>query len=500
MNIPILSILTFLPLAGVLFLAFIPKNDVRNTHLVALWISGINFCLACALWYHFDAFNPVYQFVENVVWIEGVDAHYRMGVDGISLFFVLLSALLTPLCVLYSWHIQKRPKEYMMAFLLLETFMIGSFLALDLLLFFIFFEGVLIPMFLIIGIWGGERRVYSTFKFFLFTLVGSIFMLLALAKLYTEVGSTDMMELSNNIVRPHIQYRLWLCFFLAFAVKIPMWPLHTWLPDAHVEAPTAGSVLLAGVLLKLGGYGMVRFMLPLLPDACLFFSPYVQTLSVVAILYASCIALVQTDMKKLIAYSSVAHMGFVTLGIFTQNVQGVTGAIVQMISHGLISAALFFCVGIVYERFHTREINYYGGLATLMPRYATFFMLFTLASIGLPGTSGFVGEFFVLLGTFKMNTYMASIAALGLILGAAYMLSLYRDVCFGKVSEHFHHLKEVIDLRKSERLILSVLAILIVLIGIYPCMITDVMNRSVRVTLDPPHENKKILQTMLTSR
>ena len=407
-DFPILSLVTFLPLVGALFILLIRGDEAvvaRNARMTALWTSSITFFLSLMLWTGFDRKSAAFQFVEKNPWIESFGINYHMGVDGISVLFVLLSTLLTPICILASWDaIKVRVREYMIAFLVLETLMVGMFCALDFVLFYIFFEGVLIPMFLIIGVWGGQRRVYAAFKFFLYTLTGSVLMLLAILAIYLQAGTTDVPTLLKYALPGDIQYWLWLAFFASFAVKVPMWPVHTWLPDAHVEAPTAGSVILAGVLLKMGAYGFLRFSVPMLPVATDFFTPMVFTLSIIAVIYTSLVALVQLDMKKLIAYSSVAHMGFVTLGIFTLNQQGVTGAIFQMLSHGIVSAALFLCVGVIYDRMHTREIARYGGLAERMPVYAFFFMVFMLASVGLPGTSGFVGEILILVGLFQVST------------------------------------------------------------------------------------------------
>jgi NADH-quinone oxidoreductase subunit M len=394
------------------------------------------------------------------------------------MMFVLLSTLLTPLCVLASWDAVKvRVKEYMIAFLVLETLMVGMFCALDLVVFYVFFEGVLIPMFLIIGIWGGGRRVYAAFKFFLYTLVGSVLMLLAILAMYYEAGTTDIPTLLTHGFPAGMQVWLWLAFFASFAVKVPMWPVHTWLPDAHVEAPTAGSVILAGVLLKMGGYGFLRFSLPMMPEASEFFAPLIFTLSVVAVIYTSLVALAQEDMKKLIAYSSVAHMGFVTIGIFVVNQQGIEGAIFQMLSHGIVSAALFLIVGVVYDRLHTRLIERYDGLVNRMPSYALIFMIFMLASVGLPGTSGFVGEFLVLVGAFQANTWVALLAASGMVLGAAYMLYLYRRIIFGKMSKE--DLMAILDLNWREKAVFAPLVALVFWMGIYPASFIDVMAPSV---------------------
>jgi NADH-quinone oxidoreductase subunit M len=485
MTLPLLSILVFLPLSGLVFISLVHSNDERNAKSMALWISILTFAMACVVWANFDPFVAEYQLVENYMWIESYNVHYHLGVDGLSLFFILLTTLLTPLCILASWHsIEKRVREYMMAFLLLETLLLAMFCAIDMFLFYVFFESVLIPLFLIIGIWGGANKTYACFKFFLYTLFGSLFMLLALVKLYQEGGTTHMVELLTLNLVPAHQKWLFLCFFLAFAVKIPMWPVHTWLPDAHVEAPTGGSVMLAGVLLKMGGYGLLRFCLPLLPNACVYFSPYVYGLSLAAIIFGSLIALVQTDMKKLVAYSSVAHMGFVTLGLFTFNLQGMAGGIVQMLSHGLVSAALFLCVGMLYERFHTRDITNYGGLMKTMPAFSAFFLFFIFANIGLPLTSGFIGEFYVLVGIFSVSTVVASFAVLGNILGAAYSLWLYNRLCFGKTSSFLETQKNMYDLDKREKFILSLLAFFVLWMGIYPKTFTDPINRFSRHVLD----------------
>ena len=477
----LLSLVTFLPLVGAAFILLIRGDEetvARNARHTALWTSLFTFALSILLWTGFDASVSGFQFVEKKEWITGLGIEYHMGVDGISIFFVLLSTFLTPLCVLASWEsIQVRVKEYMVAFLVLETLMVGMFCALDFVLFYVFFEGVLLPMFLIIGIWGGERRVYSAFKFFLFTLTGSVLLLIALLTVYLEADTTDIPILMKYVFPPELQIWLWLGFFASFAVKIPMWPLHTWLPDAHVEAPTAGSVILAGVLLKMGAYGFLRFSLPMLPYASDFFTPMVYTLSIVAIIYTSLVALAQVDMKKLIAYSSVAHMGFVTIGIFTVTMQGVQGALVQMLSHGVLSAALFLCVGVVYDRVHTRDIARYGGLVHRMPVYAFVFMIFMLGTIGLPGTSGFVGEFLVLVGAFRVNTWVAVLATSGIILSAAYMLYLYRRVFFGLLEKA--DLKNILDLNMREVFVFAPLVIVTLWMGIYPGPFLEVMEASV---------------------
>ncbi len=478
---PILSLVTFLPLAGVL-LIFITRGEpelvARNARNVALWTSLVTFAVSLLLWVNFDTTTPGFQFVEKWVWLPEFNIDYHMGVDGISIFFVLLSTLLTPICVLASWEaIQTRVKEYMIAFLVLETMMVGTFSALNILPFYIFYEGALIPMFVIIGVWGGPRRVYSAFKFFLYTMAGAVLMLLALLALYVSTGTTDIPTLMRASVPVGLQYWLWLAFFASFAVKIPMWPLHTWLPDAHVEAPTAGSVMLAAVLLKMGAYGFLRFSVPMFPDATAYFTPFIFALSVVAVIYTSLVALVQTDMKKLIAYSSVAHMGFVTIGIFTLNMQGIEGAIFQMLSHGIVSAALFLIVGVLYDRKHSRLIASYGGLVHRMPTFAFVFMIFVLASVGLPGTSGFVGEFLSLVGAFQVNTMVALLAATGMVLAVAYMLWLYRRVIFGKLEKE--ELKDILDLSPREIAVFAPLVILVFWMGIYPSSFLDVMHASV---------------------
>ena len=478
---PILSLIIFLPTVGALFV-FLVRGDTRivarNARMTALWTSLITFVLSLGIWIDFDTSTAAFQFVERADWIPILGASYHLGVDGISMLFVILSTFLTPLCILASWEaIQTRVKEYMIAFLLLETFMVGMFCALDFVLFYIFFEGVLIPMFLIIGVWGGANRVYAAFKFFLYTLTGSVLMLVAIMVIYFDAETTDIVELLKIGFDPDVQIWLWLAFFASFAVKVPMWPVHTWLPDAHVEAPTAGSVILAGVLLKMGAYGFLRFSLPMLPVASDFFAPLVFTLSIIAIIYTSLVALAQEDMKKLIAYSSVAHMGFVTIGIFTVRTQGVEGAIVQMLSHGVISAALFLCVGVVYDRLHSREIARYGGLVHRMPVYAAVFMVFMLGSVGLPGTSGFVGEFLVLVGAFQVNTWLALLATTGIVLGAAYMLYLYRRVIFGELTKE--DLKTMTDLSRREIAVFAPLVAATLWMGIWPEPFLDVVHASV---------------------
>ncbi|MGE0613032.1 MAG: NADH-quinone oxidoreductase subunit M [Hyphomicrobiales bacterium] len=478
---PILSAVTFLPLLGALFIFAIRGNDevaIRNARYVALWTTTFTFLLSLVIWIEFDPTTAEFQFVEKSEWLGGAII-YQMGVDGISMLFIILTTFLMPLCILASWDaITERVKEYMIAFLVLETLMIGVFSALDLMIFYLFFEGGLIPMFLIIGVWGGKRRVYASFKFFLYTLLGSVLMLLAIMAMYWEAGTTDIAALLSYRFPSAMQPWLWLAFFASFAVKLPMWPVHTWLPDAHVEAPTAGSVILAGILLKMGGYGFLRFSIPMFPLASEMFAPLVFALSVTAIIYTSLVALAQEDIKKLIAYSSVAHMGFVTIGIFSFNIQGIEGGIFQMLSHGIVSAALFLCVGVVYDRMHTREIAAYGGLVNRMPLYAFCFMVFTMANVGLPGTSGFVGEFLTLLAVFKVNTWVAFFATTGVILSAAYALWLYRRIIFGVLEKPA--LRAIADLNAREVAILAPLVILTILFGVYPAPLLDVMAVSAK--------------------
>lgn len=488
-DFPVLSIIIFLPLIGALFLALFTRGDdensVRNAKNTALWISIGTFIFSLSLWFGFDYSTPDFQFVEKHQWVKGYNIYYYLGVDGISLFFILLTTLLMPICILAGWDsITKRVREYLIAFLMLETLVIGVFCALDFVMFYLFFEAVLIPMYLIIGIWGGDKRVYASFKFFLYTLAGSVLLLIAVLYMYNTAGTTEIPELMKIIpvVDLSVQKWLWLALFASFAVKVPMWPVHTWLPDAHVQAPTAGSVILAGILLKMGGYGFLRLSLPILPDASVYFADLMFGLSIVAIIYTSLVALMQEDMKKLIAYSSVAHMGFVTLGIFALNRQGIDGSLVVMISHGLVSAALFLCVGVLYDRLHTKEIKRYGGVTQKMPRFALVFMLFTMASIGLPGTSGFVGEVLAMAGAFQANKIVAALSATGVILGAAYMLWLYKRVMFGEITNRDVALMQDIGIR--EFLMFLPLIILAIAIGIYPAMITDLMAASVNHLLE----------------
>jgi NADH-quinone oxidoreductase subunit M len=478
---PLLSLLTWLPLVGGAIIMSVRGDEATvasNARWLALWTSLVVFALSLVLWVKFDQTSAGFQFVESATWLPAWGITYKMGVDGISVLFILLSTALTPICILASWEsITSRVREYMLAFLVLETMMVGMFAALDFVVFYMFFEGVLIPMYLIIGVWGGQRRVYAAMKFFLYTLAGSVLMMLALLAMWYVAKSTDIEVLMRTPFSAGMQTWLFLAFLASFAVKVPMWPVHTWLPDAHVEAPTAGSVILAGVLLKMGAYGFLRFSVPMLPLASAHFAPLIYTLSVVAVVYTSLVALAQTDMKKLIAYSSVAHMGVVTIGIFTFNVQGMSGALFQMLSHGVVSGALFLCVGVVYDRIHTREIARYGGLADRMPVYALAFMLFTMASIGLPGTAGFVGEFLVLVGAFKVSFWLSLLGSLGMILGAAYMLFLYRRVIFGALTKA--ELKSILDLSPREIAIFVPLIVLTLWMGIYPTSFTGFWDASV---------------------
>ena len=479
MNFPILSSLILLPTVGAFFLFFTRGNKKNNftVKYVALFTSFVNFLLSIYLWILFDQTTSEFQFVEQRIWIKDF-INYKVGVDGISILFILLTTFITPLCILsVNNSIKERLSEFLIAVLIMESFMIGVFCSLDLVIFYLFFEAGLIPMFLIIGIWGGARRVYSAFKFFLYTLLGSVLMLVAIITIYWLTGTTDVIELYSLGIEAKYQNLLWLAFFSSFAVKTPMWPVHTWLPDAHVEAPTAGSVLLAAILLKMAGYGFIRFSLGLFPVASEVFTPLIYTLSVIAIIFTSFIALMQEDMKKLIAYSSVAHMGYVTLGIFTIQQQGIEGSIIQMISHGLVSAALFLCVGVVYDRMHSRLIDTYGGIVSIIPKYSVLFMLFTLAALGLPGTSGFVGEFLILMGAFKDNFLVAVIASIGVIIGAAYMLWLYKRVIFGKLINN--DLKKMIDLNRSESIILTSLAIPTLFFGFYPDPLINTIDVSI---------------------
>ncbi|NNF25126.1 MAG: NADH-quinone oxidoreductase subunit M [Rhodobacteraceae bacterium] len=487
----LLSIITFLPLVAAAILAFFLRGDDASAQNNAKWLALIatsaTFLISLFMIFGFDPGNTGFQFVEERKWILGLT--YKMGVDGISVLFVMLTTFLMPLVIASCWEVKTRVKEYMIAFLVLETLMLGVFCALDLVLFYLFFEGGLIPMFLIIGIWGGANRIYASFKFFLYTFLGSVLMLVAMIGMYVDAGTTDIPTLLSHQfsfatfsvlgveITGGLQTLLWIAFFASFAVKMPMWPVHTWLPDAHVQAPTGGSVVLAAILLKMGGYGFLRFSLPMFPVASDLLAPFVLWLSAIAIVYTSLVALAQSDMKKLIAYSSVAHMGFVTMGIFAANQQGLDGAIFQMISHGFISGALFLCVGVIYDRMHTREIDAYGGLVNRMPAYALIFMLFTMANVGLPGTSGFVGEFLTLMGAFQVNTWVAAVAATGVILSAAYALWLYRRVVMGDLIKE--SLKSITDMSRRERAIFAPLVVMTILLGVYPALVTDIIGPSV---------------------
>ena len=477
MNFPILSSLILLPVIGSLFLLFSKDKNANTGKYVALFTSFVNFLISIYLWYQFDPTTSSFQFVEDREWLKGF-INYKIGVDGISILFVVLTSFITPLCIIsVNNSVKYRLRDFLIAILVMESLMIGVFCSLDLVIFYLFFEAGLIPMFLIIGIWGGTRRVYSAFKFFLYTLLGSVLMLIAIISIYWISGTTDITQLYELGIDSKYQNLLWLAFFSSFAVKTPMWPVHTWLPDAHVEAPTAGSVLLAAILLKMAGYGFIRFSLGLFPIASELFTPLVYILSLIAIVYTSLVALMQEDMKKLIAYSSVAHMGFVTLGIFTITQQGIEGSIFQMISHGIVSAALFLCVGVIYDRMHTRQISDYGGVSNVMPNYAIVFMVFILASLGLPGTSGFVGEILVLIGIFKTNYLVAFFAATGVVLSACYSLSLYRRVSFGEITND--KVKALKDMNYSEFITLIPLLILVVLLGVYPNIILNTISASV---------------------
>ena len=478
MNFPILSTIIFLPLLGSFFI-FLSKNDEKNKSViyVSLFTSIANFLLSLFLWFSFDVSSEKFQFVEESNWISGL-IKFKLGIDGISILFIVLTAFIIPICIISCINsVKNRVKEFLIAILILETFMIGVFCSLDLVIFYLFFEAGLIPMFLIIGVWGGPKRVYSAFKFFLYTLLGSVLMLVAIISIYWITGTTDITQIYEIKIPKEFQYLLWLAFFSSFAVKMPMWPVHTWLPDAHVEAPTAGSVILAAILLKMAGYGFLRFSIPLFPVASEYFIPLIYLLSIIAIIYTSLVALMQDDMKKLIAYSSVAHMGYVTLGIFTFNQQGIEGSIYQMISHGLISAALFLCVGVVYDRLHSRMISSCGGVVNHLPKYSFIFIIFILGGLGLPGTSGFIGEFLVLVGVFQKNYLVALLASIGVILGAAYMLWMAKRVIFGQVNNP--KISSLKDLNFAEGSILSILAICVIFFGFYPEPLINTMSVSV---------------------
>ncbi len=482
MDFPILSSVIFLPLLGAFFILIFKTENDRSSKYISIFTSFANLILCLFLWFSFDNTFSGFQFVEEKNWISGF-IKFKLGIDGISILFIVLTAFITPICVLSCINsVKTRIKEFLIAILILETFMIGVFCSLDLVIFYLFFEAGLIPMFLIIGIWGGPKRVYSAFKFFLFTLLGSVLMLVAIITIFWITGTTDVTEIYQIKIPIEYQYLLWLAFLSSFAVKLPMWPVHTWLPDAHVEAPTAGSVILAAILLKMAGYGFLRFSIGMFPVASHFFTPLIFTLSIIAIIYTSLIALMQEDMKKLIAYSSVAHMGYVTLGIFTFTKQGVEGSMYQMISHGLISAALFLCVGFLYDRMHSREINKYGGVVNILPKFSLIFIIFTLAALGLPGTSGFVGEFLVLVGAFKVNYLAAVIATIGVVLAAAYMLWLAKRIIFGKISND--EIKRLKDINFSEGIMFASLILTVIVFGFYPEPLIKTMNVSVNDLLN----------------
>ena len=495
MNFPILSIIIFLPLVGVLFILLNSGDEIKvkkTSFRVSLLTSLLVFIMSLFLWLQFDNTTKDFQFVENKKWIVDF-INYRVGVDGISILFVVLTTFITPICIVATYNsVTNRTKDFFIALLVMETMMLGVFCSLDLFIFYLFFEAGLIPMFLIVGIWGGIRRVYAAFKFFLYTLFGSVFMLVAIIFIYLETGTTDIQTILSFNIEQKYQYWLWLGFFASFAVKTPMWPVHTWLPDAHVEAPTSGSVILAAILLKMAGYGFIRFSLGFFPIASAYFAPLIFALSIVAVIYTSLVALMQKDMKKLIAYSSVAHMGFVTIGIFAFNSQGIEGSIFQMISHGIVSAALFLCVGVVYDRMHTREISEYGGVVNTMPRYSVIFLVFILAGLGLPGTSGFVGEFLVLIGAFKANYLVAFFAATGVVLSACYSLWLYRRVIFGAVAND--NVKLLKEINKTELATLLPLVFLTILLGVFPNIILDTISVSVENVISVYNEKLLILK------
>ena len=495
MNFPILSIIIFLPLVGVLFILLNSGDEIKvkkTSFRVSLLTSLLVFIMSLFLWLQFDNTTKDFQFIENKKWIVDF-INYRVGVDGISILFVVLTTFITPICIVATYNsVTNRTKDFFIALLVMETMMLGVFCSLDLFIFYLFFEAGLIPMFLIVGIWGGIRRVYAAFKFFLYTLFGSVFMLVAIIFIYLETGTTDIQTILSFNIDQKYQYWLWLGFFASFAVKTPMWPVHTWLPDAHVEAPTSGSVILAAILLKMAGYGFIRFSLGFFPIASAYFAPLIFALSIVAVIYTSLVALMQKDMKKLIAYSSVAHMGFVTIGIFAFNSQGIEGSIFQMISHGIVSAALFLCVGVVYDRMHTREISEYGGVVNTMPRYSVIFLVFILAGLGLPGTSGFVGEFLVLIGAFKANYLVAFFAATGVVLSACYSLWLYRRVIFGAVAND--NVKLLKEINKTELATLLPLVFLTILLGVFPNIILDTISVSVENVISVYNEKLLILK------
>ncbi|WP_176084077.1 NADH-quinone oxidoreductase subunit M [Martelella sp. HB161492] len=478
---PILSTVTFLPLVGVALILFTRDDNeagLRNIRNVALLTTLFTFVVSVIIWIKFDPSNPNFQMIEDHPWL-GTGIGYHMGIDGISILFIMLTTILMPFCILASWEaINERVKAYMIAFLVLETLIIGVFVSLDIVMFYVFFEAGLIPMYLVIGIWGHERRVYASMKFFLYTLAGSVFMLLSIMAMYWVTGTTSVPVLLQYNFPINMEYWLFLGFFASFAVKMPMWPVHTWLPDAHVEAPTAASGVLAGVLLKLGGFGVLRYSMPMFPDASWAFAPIIFAMSIIAIIYASLVALMQTDMKKMVAYSSIAHMGFVTMGMFSATTEGIEGSIFLMLSHGIVSGALFFCIGVIYDRMHTREIAAYGGLVNNMPKFAVIFMIFAMANVGLPGTSGFVGEFLTVIGVFQINTWVAVFAATGVILSAAYTLWLYRRIIFGALEKE--SLKALLDLSTREKLVLYPLAALVIIFGFFPSPIFDMMRGSVQ--------------------
>ncbi|TPW33520.1 NADH-quinone oxidoreductase subunit M [Martelella alba] len=478
---PILSTVTFLPLVGVALILFTRDDNeagLRNIRNVALLTTLFTFVVSVIIWIKFDSSNPNFQMIEDHPWL-GTGIGYHMGIDGISILFIMLTTILMPFCILASWEaINERVKAYMIAFLVLETLIIGVFVSLDIVMFYVFFEAGLIPMYLVIGIWGHERRVYASMKFFLYTLAGSVFMLLSIMAMYWVTGTTSVPVLLQYNFPINMEYWLFLGFFASFAVKMPMWPVHTWLPDAHVEAPTAASGVLAGVLLKLGGFGVLRYSMPMFPDASWAFAPIIFAMSIIAIIYASLVALMQTDMKKMVAYSSIAHMGFVTMGMFSATTEGIEGSIFLMLSHGIVSGALFFCIGVIYDRMHTREIAAYGGLVNNMPKFAVIFMIFAMANVGLPGTSGFVGEFLTVIGVFQINTWVAVFAATGVVLSAAYTLWLYRRVIFGALEKE--SLKALLDLSTREKLVLYPLAALVIFFGFFPSPIFDMMRGSVQ--------------------